>query len=356
MKNIKLVLAFLISIASNKANCQDYFEDSKGEGFPMILQTHGSSISARVNSKDNSLKASVFRYLTNRTPDYIPTEAETTIIPPTGYATTLQDNVTYGLGANIKGKTEQSIGSLFSEGAFSPGFTGGLYFARRGLMYKPKGLGAKTKALVSTLLLGFQYSRSSLRLFDVNKPFDQMKIDQPFDGYSASLSWFRMEPLKADNLIWGASLELAKKNNYSTLDQYEIRDYLVNIVDPTSGGTRTILLADEDGYGYNKNNYKQFKTITFRPNINYIPKSLNHRAAFLFYPSWVIVEESRPRLNFDLGIHLLEKGDPALSIFGLFFSFSDVANGREIKDRAFLERSFSVGITAAFNLFTAKQL
>jgi hypothetical protein len=183
-----------------------------------------------------------------------------------------------------------------------------------------------------------------------------MKIDTNFNGYSFSVSYFHARTARqSDNLIYGISFELARKNNYSTLKTYEIKDFESQVTDPQTGTTRTVQISDENGYGYSINKYSEKKYFTIRPHISYIPKFLNHRAGIVFYPSYVIIQNDKPRLNFELAFHLLEQGVPSLSNFAIYFSVNDVFNNREIKDKSFLERSFSVGIGASFNMFTGKQ-
>src|SRR6185436_2018473 len=121
------------------------------------------------------------------------------------------------------------------------------------------------------------------RLYDNTLPFDKMKIDSSFNGYNIGLSWFKNIPVgklfdkdkkykgRPGNIIFGISGELALKNNYGKLDKYEVKDFLVTVVDPVTGTTRMIQVADDEGSGYSKNNYKEYVSFKIRPHINFIP-------------------------------------------------------------------------------------
>ena len=357
---MKKITLFLVTVfAMLLVNAQDYFEDAQGNGFPILTHTNGSNFNARINTKDNSIKVNFFKFFKPQTlygaansqfkdEDVV---GPGTILPRSNQKIKLPDAIdSWGWGLSLKGKTEQNLGSIFSEGVFSPGFTGGIYFANRSI--KDPG----TKPKINNWLISAQYTASSLRLFDTSLVFDKMKIDSAFNGVSFSIAYFQVRSLKkADNLIWGASVEYAQKNNYSTLDKYEVKDFEKQVIDPLTGNVRTIQIADDDGYGYSINKYVEKKYLTLRPHINYIPKFLNYRVGMIFYPSYVIVEDSEPRTNFELAFHLLEKGIPSLSNFSIYFTLTDVANNREVKDKTFIQRSFSVGIGASFNMFTGKQ-
>lgn len=361
----KILITLLLITYSALVHAQEYFDDLQGNGFPVILNPAGGNFNARLNVKDNSLKVSFFRFF-KYTPVFsgVVSKADSssqitigagTLLPSAPPQVTLPKYVkSTGAGFSIKGKTEQNIGSLFSGGIFSPGTVISGYLAsRKTILNHPSG---NTK--INTWLISAQYSASSLRLFDTSRVFEEMKIDTAFNGFSGAITFFQATSIgknKEDNLIWGASLEFATKSNYSTLKAYEIKDFEKQITDPVTGSTRTVQIADEDGYGYSSNNYRVKKYVTLRPHINYIPKFLNYRAGVIFYPSYVIVEKSKPRTNFELAFHILEKDMPSLSNLAIYFSLTDVFNGREIEDKTFMGRSFSVGIGASFNMFTGKQ-
>lgn len=363
----KYTTAFLLLFVSyvSEVNAQDYFEDASGNGFPVILNPTGGNFNIRVTPKDNSLKVNFFKFFSYK-PIYSSKETyekDTLFVtenfklphPPADKPKLPVEINSKGFGLSIKGKTEQNLGSLFAEGAFSPGTVLGGYFASRKIRVGDTD-GKVTK--IDNWLFSAQYAASSLRLFDATRAFDDMKIDTAFNGFSASIAFFQALSTgkkKNSNLIWGGSVEFAIKNNYSTLKTYEVKDYEVQITDPQTGNIRTIQFADEDGYGYSKNNYAVKKYVTLRPHINFIPSFLNYRVGVIFYPSYVIVEKSKPRTNFELAFHVLEKGSPVLSNLAVYFSLNDVFNGRDITDKTFTQRSFSVGIGASFNMFTGKQ-
>lgn len=366
MKHIKYITAYILLTAfSLPTLAQDYFEDAAGNGFPVILNPTGGNFNIRLTPKDNSLKVNFFKFFNYKafyddkttSTDTVYVTEQFKLPPPLKEKLKLPDKIkSTGAGFSIKGKTEQNTGSLFSSGAFSPGTVLSGYLATRKITLKNKNGDTSTK--INTWLVSAQYAASSLRLFDVNRTFENMKIDTPFNGFSASVSFFQAKSVgkkKENNLIWGGSLEFAIKNNYSNLKTYEVKDFEVQITDPQTGSSRTVQVADDEGYGYSKNNYAIKKYFTLRPHVNYIPAILNYRVGVILYPSYVIIENSKPRTNFELAFHVLEKGSPVLSNLGIYFSLTDVYNGRGITNKTFMERSFSVGIGASFNMFTGKQ-
>ena len=376
-----LVAAIALTVNTN-VFAQDYYDDINGDGLPILKGSNGGLFGARLNVKYNSIKVNFFTFLKSvysypGGKEGQEPVSEGTVLPSIEEEPVPADKVKkWGVGLSIKAKTEQNIGSIFSAGVFSPGFQGGGYVVRRTIHRISDKQDSKEKMKFSTfntLVFSAQYNSSTYRLYDNTLPFDKMKIDSAYNGYSFSVSFFTNKPVgraytysadrktkkyegRPNNLILGISGELALKNNYSKLQQYEIKDYLVSVTDPVTGITRTIQLADDEGYGYSKNNYKEYLNFKIRPHINFIPGILNQTVGMIFYPSYDIIEKNKPRMNFGLGLHILEKDNPGISKVGIYFEFNDVSNGAEVKDKTFIERSFSVGIGAAFNMFTGKKL
>ena len=362
-----LAIAFLIPTVLLG---QDYFDDANNEGLPIHISADGSLFSARANLSDNSIKVNFFKFFNSNISNSVTYVGPGPVYPSAPAAPKIPAATTrWGAGINLKGKTEQNIGSLFSSGVLAPGFTGGGYGVRR-IVKSIKDPADPNNQMnlksFETILFSLQYSASSYRLYDDRRAFDKMKIDSAYNGFSIGLSWFKVIAVdkkydatnnylgRVSNLIFGASVEIARKNNFNTLDQYEIKDYFIQVSDPTSGMTRIIQIADDAGYGYSKNEFKVYNNVRIRPHINYIPGAFNHRIGAIFYPS-IDFNEAEQRYNLGLGINLLEKDIPSLSTAGVFFELNDLSNSRGIKNKTFLERSFNVSIAASFNMITGKQ-
>jgi hypothetical protein len=373
MKKISII--FWMLVAAN-ATAQDYYEDANASGFPLHLNKNGGLFGARINTKDNSIKLNFFKFFDSNHIFKDPDEKEAfveggIVIPKKPAKPVLPEKISkWGAGISIKGKTEQEFGSLFSSGVFAPGFEGGVYLARRTVNIKsdPAHIGNSKKiAPFSTLLFAVQYSASSLRLYDDSRSFDKMKFDTAFNGFAVSLSWFKNIAVdkkfddegayigRVSNLLFGFSVSYTRKNNYTKLDQYEIKDYFVEVVDQSTGTTRLVQIADDDGYGYRKAAYKTLNTLKIRPHVNYIPGLFNNRVGIIFYPSLDLIEKEKPSSNLGLGIHLLEEGVPALSNAAISFELNDIGNTASVQDKSFIQRSFSVTIGASFFMFTGKK-
>jgi hypothetical protein len=370
----KISIIFWMLVAANAA-AQDYYEDANASGFPLHLNRNGGLFGARINTKDNSIKLNFFKFFDSKHIFKNPDEKETfvekgIIIPKKPAKPVLPEKMRkWGAGISIKGKTEQEFGSLFSSGVFAPGFEGGMYLARRTVNIKidPADKGnSKHLASFSTLLFAVQYSASSLRLYDDSRSFENMKFDTAFNGFAVSFTWFKNIAVdkkfdagaymgRVSNLLFGFSINYTRKNNYTKLDQYEIKDYLVEVVNQSTGTTRLVQIADDDGYGYRKAAYKTFNTLKIRPHVNYIPGLFNNRVGIIFYPSLDLIEKEKPSSNLGLGIHLLEEGVPALSNAAISLELNDIGNTAGVKDKSFIQRSFNVTIGASFFMFTGKK-
>jgi hypothetical protein len=108
---------------------------------------------------------------------------------------------------------------------------------------------------------------------------------------------------------------------------------------------------NENGSTYAIGKYKEYFNSNIRFSISYIPGFLDNQVAFVFYPSTDLSKDFKPKYNLGFSFNFLEKGSPSISKAALLFEFADLNNSAE-STKPFFKRSFSIGFSAAFNLFS----
>jgi hypothetical protein len=323
MKFNVFILAVLLLNTVNLFG-QDYFEDSKGSGFSVLLDNRPSIFSAKINLSDNSIKADLSHlYVVKKKSD------------------TLTYNI--GWGVSLKGKSEDNLGILLTTGNFVPGFNGNGYFAFRKIIKKPT-------AKWWVCILSGGYSLSKYNLYYPNKIYSKQIIDTVYQGYNLGLSWCYIFPVgkgKTSNLIVGASVGYSMINNYGDLSKVEIKD--TRIVNDTGGNTRNITNINSNGSVYGEGKYLVYGTTKFRGNLAYVPSFLSNRISLMIYPSINYSNVFAPMYNVGMGIHYLQKGHPSTSICGIFVEFNDISNAQE-KTGGIIKRTLTIGLTASLNI------
>lgn len=326
--NLKLTTIILLLSCVNNLLSQDYFEDINGNSTPISRDDNGYYLGARANIGDNSLKFNIFRlYCIKDAP---------------GYKNLL------GWGSNLKGKIENGLGTVISGTQISPGLQVGGYLA-----FQRLSKGERTHC--GTLIGYSNYSISGFQIFDSTQPFAKQIYDTIFRGFSYGISYFHVIPCGKDlsnNIIPAISIEMAKKNNYSNMDEIEINTRK-EMYDPVTGKTYSYNDINENGNQYGMGMYNEFLQTQVKLSCGWIPSECNARVAFIPYASVKFIQNKKENYSLGLGIHFLEEGNPGVTIAGLTFEFTDISNSKGSKD-IFLKRSFKISLNAALSTFSLR--
>lgn len=349
-----VVLFCLISLSGNG---QDFFEDLRANGTP-ILRGDGKKalLTPRISTVDKSIKLNLFKLNTKDTlKDSDGSEIEQTVVlgvdekNPPPRTTPLYSN---GWGLSLKANANDKIGSIIGSGNFSKGASIGAYKAWIKLD-RAKG----SRLFGSILAIGA--TTNSYRFFQSDKPVkEQLGSFSPYTGLSLSFSHFAdmaVGDSKKSEIILGYSISLARKDNFDDLDKVDIK----NTVQYKTGtdSLRTTTVIDDEGDTYAVTNAKvafnQFFTAQLRGSITYIPSSLENRVAFILYPEIVHQFDGKTKGNINIALHFLKEGEPSTSLLGLFVTLKDITNEAG-KDKPFLSRSLVFGLTTGWNVLLGK--
>ncbi len=340
---------------------QDYFEDAKGSGSPILFGKGSGLVSARFNVGDNSTKINLFHFFPLGNPEgkshnihtgrEMPPPVDDPERPPY-----FDDRTSHslGIGGFFKAKTEDGLGTLF-QGQLTPGIQTGAYFAYRNSEYKNLRGALGDRAIYSNwVVLGtVGLSHSTLQLYDPNKPFEQQLSDTLFTGWDVGLSTFKIIPIdSADqgNLIVGMSIKLSKENNYGDLKKVKIVD-TQSIIDTTSGTVRNVSTIRKDDV-FRTGSYSTYMQFVIRPHATIIPRFLGNRGSITGYLP-LIFSQGEFKVNGGMSFNFLKKGEPAISVVGVYCEFANLFGGEIIEQgessHLFPQR-MTVGVTAALNL------
>jgi hypothetical protein len=263
-----------------------------------------------------------------------------------------------GWGIALKSKAEQGIGSLFSSGQFADGFAVNLYLAgQRSISAKEWGK-VKNRPLKKgdsyrfwALVGGITNSQYRFYRPDLSNK-DQLSDFESITGFQAGYSYFTITPnANEDNILRGISINYALKNNYKKLPKVEIKDYNDNT---SIGSLRNVQLLDDNGSTYAletpDSKLSTFGVLTIRGQLGIIPKTLDNRISFLFYPE-LAYQKQKLTVNLGLGVQFLKKGNPLISEAGVFAKLTDVFNAGG-SNNPFIQRTLELGLTASLNILT----
>jgi hypothetical protein len=332
----KLFTAALVLFLFSQASGQDYFEDIKGEGVPVLLNGNENKwlFVSRLNIGDNSGKLNLYRFWK---------------VDEEGFDKPNQDRHKLFLGAGIfgKAKTENGIGSLFGSGHLAGGFSAGAYFVVGKRIWDVNG--AATRYGTWNLIFSGSLSGSEFQLYDTSRTiFTEHLKEKTFTGGKGAVSFVRKTFQNSNNIYLGLSLGCSKINNYKKLDKVNIKNDSIY----TSGGiVRTVTVVNDNGNTYGIGPYKEFGNLNLRFNLTYVPGFLDNQVGFVFYPSVDISKDYSPRYNLGFAVNLLKDGNPSVSKVALLFELNDLNNEYE-SSKPFIKRSFSVGIATSFNIIT----
>ncbi|WP_031529318.1 hypothetical protein [Dyadobacter crusticola] len=355
---IVAVIASLLAIDTVKA--QDFFEDLQGESTPVLGgANNGALLSARANIGDNSLKLNLFKIFQLKKPG----QATPPITPPSisipggvGAPQNPYNETSHGFGLSFKVKTEDGLGSVFTSSKFASGFSGGGYYALRRVFADPINQRGSFKY---TILSGL-YTRSQFRFYRPQNSFDTRLSDfRPFDGFTFGLSTFGYSTLARDatsGQIFGGSLTFTKTNNYSALSKVEVKRLSNTPYGTPADSIQSVTLVDDNGATYAEDTpddeYEESFKLRLRGNYAYIPGALDSRVALIFSPTLNYgFTQNQVTADLNIGLHLLKKGQPTISLAGIFFEFSDIGNTADDSD-PFLKRSFAIGVMVGLNVLS----
>jgi hypothetical protein len=380
MYKLKFYLSAVLTLSGcwQSLSAQDYFDDIRGSGNPISLNLSKTfNVSTRLNVGDNSLKANIFKLwrkklvlakAANRSKydslisnfDSVPFEClnrlanQNTKLGPGDEDFSCSDYFTsgkstfklydIGLGTSIKGKTKDGLGSLFTGARLAPEAQWGVY----GVWHYVNVFQDEHKATwVVSPFLNFVFSEYRL-LPDTGVSYK--KLDTIMNTVAYGLSVFRKSYInKKSQVILGASITRSKLNTWDKLSKVELKETRQR-VEPSDGTTGTLTTVEDKGYTYGLGMLQEYNNVNLRVHFSLLPYRLDYRVALVFYPSIDFNNQyDDPGYNLGFGIHFLEKGNPTMSVAGIFFELNDINNSKA-KEETFLKRSFKVGVTTALNV------
>jgi hypothetical protein len=277
------------------------------------------------------------------------------------------------IGLSVSGKSDDGIASLVSDGLLSPNATINPFL---GIRWKSFGFIDATTTKQRYTILGFlsgSYSRANYRYFDP----DSLNFRYPlnadstistanpketikFNGWSVSANFLSVlypngkviKPI----LVFGASLGVTWKNNYSNLRKIDLSQYNV-VRDTLNSYTYNINEVDKEGNRFALGRHQSFLSLDFSANASVIPAFTKNRLALIGY-----YKVSRSfRKNFDepqhtIGFQLqfLKEEDPLSSIAGVFIEWNNFTKANIAESDKADYRALSIGLTTSFNIFENK--
>jgi len=342
---MKKLFLITIGVAAllHSSKAQDYFSDLSSSNTPIFLNTDGKALfSASINPGDNSIKAVFFRQYG--------IESETFKKANIKLDTKEYKLHYWGWGLNTSTKTTSGLGSLVSTGQFSPDFSGGGYLSYSIAHWKDQAdLDKQSFSQVAFILSG-TLSAAKYQFYNPANAFAAQLSDTNFNGRSISLSVVKACFPKTNNLYYGLSITASHKNNYDKLDKVEIKDD--SSFNSPTGVARNVQPIKDDGYTYAVGSYQQYTNFRVQANVSFTPGALAHQFAFILYPSVDYSSVYEPIYNIGFSIAHLKSGIPSVSDAALYFQLNDLSNVAG-KAASFLKRSFKLGVSATFNIFTA---
>jgi len=250
-----------------------------------------------------------------------------------------------GLGVSLKGKTEDGIGSLFSKGQITPQTQFGLYYIFKSVAIE-NNLHQHTWVFSPFADINF----ASYQLIPSDSTYAFNKTEANITGFNAGVSLFRQGYINENQIVLGGSYTFSRKNNYSTLDKVELKEYYIK--DDTLGGQTQINKVNDNGYVYGVGAIKEYNNSNLKIYASYLPNYFEYRVAFILYPSVDINNlYDNPSFNLGFAVHFMQKDNPGLSVAGVNFEFTDINNANESTD-PFLKRSFKISLSTALNVIS----
>src|SRR5690348_2904574 len=153
---MKKWLIVIFSFLLLKGNAQDYFEDLKGTGTPVLFKSDQDKwlFVARLTTGDNSAKVNLFKHF------YVNDHG----FPNPGIPALNRWKLFMGAGAFCKAKIENGLGSVFSSAQIAPGFSAGAYYAIAKRIWRDDGHGS-SKFSTWTLIFTASISGSAFQLY-----------------------------------------------------------------------------------------------------------------------------------------------------------------------------------------------
>lgn len=355
---IKITFLFLFLFFS-KAYAQDYFDDSQGNGNVIVdNSTDGPFLFIRPNVGDNSVKLNFF--------EKSRVWGNYSLLNPRGHSNfdihhkppNPKIDYYFGIGAYVKGKVENGLGSLLASGKIVPSISAGLYFSlQKNCLDSLVSKGFRFWLII----LSANYTRSAYKLYNPSANFSSQLSDTTYDGFSGALSFSYLFPVGKDlvngqyrpgsDLVIGGSVSIAQKNNYGSLDKVEIKDQTAYV--DSSGAISRNVTKQEDSFIYAKGKYKESMRSTLKIFFTYVPHFFKNLIAFTFYPSCDFQKNYIPAYNFGTGINLLDEKNRLLTKAGIYFELNDLNNSRN-SDKKFWNRAASIGFVTSWNVLSLK--
>ena len=344
----KILLLIFFCLINTVLKAQFWYDDGDGSGFSLFQNgSKKSLVSGRLNTKDNSVTASVFRRFTEKFNLIPPTSDPDKPDPEIQAARPIK---VFGIGLTAKGKTESGLATFLSSGKISPASTFGGYGLHQRYV--------KNKSTrIETYVIGVRYNQSSYRLFDPALSYELQAGDtQSFGGWEYFAGAYHLTPPKkgsSANFLYGISLNWSEKNNFSTLDKVELKTVTNFVSSPPGSATHVVTQVDDDGNTYAtispEKPYFPFNDFRVQLHLGYIFEG--GRTAVRLYPSIDWTNQWAPQYNAGLGVYFLKLGQPTLTNGGIFFEFNDITNAK-ISTKTFFQHSFKIGVIGELNFIS----
>jgi hypothetical protein len=346
-------------VFGNFCNGQDFFEDLKANGTPILEAGNGSTLlTPRLTPSDGSIKINFFKWMGNKL-DTTSAEIQEIEFGMNNQNSTraLGTSCQSGFGLNLKARSADGLSSVFKTGSFANGITLGGYKAFARLH---KGTKAKLTSEMTYQIISANLSANSYRFFRPDQVVsDQLTDFKTYGGFSASYSFLRKMSSgknKRGNLFLGGSITFSRSDNYSSLNKVEVKRSSTYPI-PGDKQLQVATTIDDEGYTYatidSGSSFKKPFFFQLRAHVTLIPDIAERRIAFIVYPELVHEIDAKTKLNGNLAFHFLKEGEPGTSILGIFLTFIDLTNSTS-KSQPFLKRSLVVGVTTAWDMLLGK--
>jgi len=225
---------------------------------------------------------------------------------------TSDDDTKYGIG--IAGKLGKDTADIFNGSDLATGLT--IAATRTSYFNQTKRPSSATSSEEDEKLDWFtlraSYSRSKLSFIEATAPIASQITEREFDGYSFSMHY---NSLRNGDLLYGASVGWAKKNNVDEMKKVEYED---RTTIAAGGVVRDIVVKKSALAG----NYRKLDTLPVNLDIAWLPAAFNRR--IVINPYWHSdLKESDLSAGLGLGLYLVKEGHPTAVLGGLNFFEDD---------------------------------
>lgn len=222
-------------------------------------------------------------------------------------------------GITLKGRSTSDASIIFDGDKVNPETTITVPIGYHWILSeKPQREELKGFIIDDWFFLEIKYTSAQYQMFDSSRTFESQLYKEEMHVPSLALSY---NAITSGNILFGASLEFGKANNYSDLTSKEVK------TTTSVGDSASITRVTQTTISTKQGEYREFNQSKFNIDAMIIPGYFDNRVGLdLFARYRDASEHDSTYVNIGAGIFLLKDGAPTQIVGGLTFMRDDKKN------------------------------